>query len=76
MKDLTGQSPSEFIRYVRLKEAARLLSQKKTDITGVSIATGFKSASSFSTSFKSLYGVSPTEYMKRRSSCSASESNQ
>ncbi|MBR1667473.1 MAG: response regulator [Bacteroidaceae bacterium] len=65
MKDLTGQSPRDFVKYVRLKEAARMLSEKKLDITGVSIATGFKSLSAFSTNFKSLYGVTPTEWVKR-----------
>lgn len=66
MKDLTGQAPRDFLKYVRLKEAARMLSEKKLDITGVSIATGFKSLSAFSTNFKSLYGLSPTEWMKQQ----------
>ena len=66
MKDLTGQAPRDFVKYVRLKEAARLLSEKKLDITGVSIATGFKSLSAFSTNFKQLYGLSPTEWVKTR----------
>ena len=66
MKDLTGQAPRDFLKYVRLKEAARLLSEKKLDITGVSIATGFKSLSAFSTGFKALYGLSPTEWVKKQ----------
>ncbi len=65
MKDLTGQAPRDYLKYVRLKEAARLLSAKKLDITGVSIATGFKSLSAFSTNFKALFGLSPTEWMKK-----------
>lgn len=65
MKDLTGQAPRDFLKYVRLKEAGRLLKEKKMDITGVSIATGFKSLSAFSTNFKGLYGLSPTEYAKK-----------
>ena len=65
MKDLTGQSPRDFVKYVRLKEAARMLEDKDYDITGVSIATGFKSLSAFSTSFKALYGLTPSEWMKR-----------
>ena len=65
MKDLTGQAPRDFLKYIRLKEAGRLLKEKKLDITGVSIATGFKSLSAFSTNFKSLYGLSPTEYVKK-----------
>ncbi len=66
MKDLTGQSPRDFVKYVRLKEAARMLSDKDYDITGVSIATGFKSLSAFSTSFKALYGLTPSEWMKQQ----------
>ena len=65
MKDLTGQAPRDFVKYVRLKEAARMLAEKKIDITGVSVATGFKSLSAFSTNFKSLYGVTPTEWVKQ-----------
>ena len=65
MKDLTGQAPRDFVKYVRLKEAARMLSEKKLDITGVSIATGFKSLSAFSTNFKSLYGMTPSEWVKK-----------
>jgi DNA-binding response OmpR family regulator len=65
MKDLTGQAPRDFVKYVRLKEAARLLSKKNYDITGVSVATGFKSLSAFSTNFKSLYGVTPTEWVRQ-----------
>lgn len=65
MKDLTGQPPRDFLKYIRLKEAARLLSEKKLDITGVSVATGFKSLSAFSTNFKAMYGVSPKEYAAR-----------
>lgn len=68
MKDMTGQSPREFVKYIRLKEAARLLSTKKMDIYSVSIACGFKSASSFSTYFKNLYGVSPSEFVKKQMS--------
>lgn len=65
MKDLTGQSPRDFVKYVRLKEAARLLAEKDYDITGVSVATGFKSLSAFSTSFKALYGLTPSEWVKQ-----------
>ncbi|MBQ7157779.1 MAG: response regulator [Bacteroidaceae bacterium] len=64
MKDLTGQAPRDFVKYVRLKEAARLLKEKKLDITGASVATGFKSLSAFSTNFKSLFGLSPSEWVK------------
>ena len=64
MKELTGQSPRDFLKSVRLKEAARLLSEKNLDITSVCAATGFKSLSTFSSSFKAAYGRSPSEYTK------------
>jgi len=64
MKELTGQSPRDFLKSIRLKEAARLLTEKHYDITTVCVETGFKNLSSFSTSFKSVYGISPTEYAK------------
>ena len=66
MKELTGQSPRDFLKTIRLKEAARLLTEKHYDITTVCVETGFKNLSSFSTSFKSVYGISPTEYAKSK----------
>jgi len=62
IKELTGQSPRDFLKTIRLKEAARLLKEKHLDITSVSDATGFKTLSTFSTSFKALYGMTPSEY--------------
>ena len=62
IKELTGQSPRDFLKTIRLKEAARLLREKHLDITSVSDATGFKTLSTFSTSFKALYGMTPSEY--------------
>lgn len=63
IKELAGQTPRDFIRNIRLEQAARLLREKHLDITDVSIATGFRSLSTFSSSFKSVYGMTPTEYM-------------
>ena len=40
------------------------MKEKKLDITGASVATGFKSLSAFSTNFKSLFGLSPSEWVK------------
>ena len=67
IKELTGQSPRDFLKTIRLKEAARLLREKNLDITSVSDATGFKTLSTFSTSFKSLYGMTPSEYQNMQS---------
>ena len=63
MKELTGQTPYDFIRNIRLKQAAKLLAAGGRSIADVTYACGFSSAASFSTVFKKTYGVSPREYM-------------
>ena len=63
MKELTGQTPHDFIRNLRLKQAANLLSSHNMNITEVMYACGFNNAASFSTIFKKFYGMSPRDYM-------------
>jgi len=64
MKELTGQTPHDFIRSIRLKQAANLLATRNMNITEVVYACGFSNAASFSTMFKNVYGMSPREYMR------------
>jgi len=64
MKELTGQTPHDFIRNIRLKQAANLLASQNMNITEVIYACGFNNAASFSTIFKKFYGMSPREYMR------------
>lgn len=64
MKELTGQTPHNFIRNLRLKQAAHLLANKGMNVTEVMYACGFSSSASFSTVFKKFYGTSPRDYMK------------
>lgn len=63
MKELTGQTPHDFIRNIRLKQAAKLLAQGNMNVTEVMYACGFGNAASFSTIFKRFYGMSPRDYM-------------
>ena len=65
IKEFTNQSPRNFIRNVRLKQAALLLAQKHHNITEVAEAVGFANTTHFSTAFKELFGVSPTTYMEQ-----------
>lgn len=62
LKELTNETPRDFIRGLRLRQAARLLAEKNLDISHVADACGFRSISTFSTTFKSVYGVSPKDY--------------
>ena len=65
---LTNQSPTEFIRTLRLKRAASLLSQNFGNITQVSLEVGFNNLSYFNRSFRRMFGISPTEYARSHQS--------
>ncbi|MCM1505033.1 MAG: response regulator [Muribaculum sp.] len=63
LKELTNQAPREFIRNTRLRMAAKMLVENRLSVADVAMALGFKNANNFATAFKTLYGVSPTEYV-------------
>ncbi|MBR6980144.1 MAG: helix-turn-helix domain-containing protein [Prevotella sp.] len=65
MKALAGISSSDFIRNIRMEQAARLLSEQKLNITQVAYAVGYSNLSYFSTAFKKHFGISPTEYVEK-----------
>ena len=62
LKKITGQSPSDFIRKIRLQKAAQLLSGNKGFIKEIAFEVGFNSVSHFSQCFHEFYGVKPSEY--------------
>lgn len=64
MKSLTGLSPVEFIREVRIKRAAQLLQLGTYNITEVTYMVGMNDSRYFSKCFKAVYGMTPTEYKK------------
>lgn len=65
LKELTSQSARDFIKGIRLNQAANLLVSKKLSISEVAYATGFSNLSHFSNSFKEFYGASPTDYINK-----------
>jgi len=62
MKEITGISTGDFIRNLRLEQAARLIAENKINVTQVAYAVGFNNQTHFSTVFKKHYGMTPTEY--------------
>ena len=62
MKEMTGLSTSEFIRNIRLEQAARLLKEQKINVTQVAYTVGFSNLAHFSTIFRKHFGVAPSEY--------------
>jgi DNA-binding response OmpR family regulator len=63
LKVLTNQSPTEFVRYIRLKKAIRLMNEGNTNVDEIGFAVGFNSHSYFTSSFKKQYGKTPSEYI-------------
>ena len=61
---LTDYTPLEFIRAMRLKRAAQLLSQDVLSVSEVCYRIGFKTPKYFSKCFRKEFGVSPSEYMR------------
>jgi len=61
VKSLTDQSPTDFIKMVRLDYALELLQSHKYNVTEVSELCGFSSIGYFSTVFKKHFGKSPNE---------------
>ena len=65
IKALTNCSPSEFVRQIRMKEAASLLKSQKYTVAEVSDLTGYSDPKYFTDVFKKHYGMSPSAYMKQ-----------
>jgi len=61
LKELTNQSARDFIKSIRLKQAAELLTNQKLTISEVAYALGFSNLSHFSNSFHEFHGMSPKE---------------
>jgi ligand-binding sensor domain-containing protein len=61
-KQLTGMSPVEYIRSLRMKKAAALLSENKFTVSEVMYKIGFSSPSYFAKCFQAEFGKLPKEY--------------
>lgn len=64
LKSLTGLSPGEFIRNVRLKHAVQMLSNNMGNISEIAFGVGFNDPKYFSRCFKTEYGMTPKEFQE------------
>ena len=65
VKEATGITVGEFIRNLRLQQAARMLEKGDNTVQQVAWAVGFSNPTHFSAAFKRYFGVSPMEYMNK-----------
>lgn len=66
MVSLTGTTPSEYIRYLRLRRAEAYLSDGDLPITEIAYRVGFNSPRYFTKYFAEAYGCTPSQYKKKR----------
>ena len=62
LKQLTGMTPVEYIKSIRMKKAAMLLQQKKFTVAEVMYMVGFSNHSYFSKCFQAEFGLPPKQY--------------
>lgn len=61
---ITGCTPIEFIRQIRLRRAEQLLRESQLSVSEVAYSVGFNNPRYFSKYFKEMYGVMPSQYKK------------
>lgn len=64
--ELTGETPVEYIRSVRLNKAAALLENSDMRVAEIGYAVGFVTPNYFARAFKAKYNMSPTEYIAQK----------
>jgi AraC-like DNA-binding protein len=64
-KRSTQKSLSEYLNEIRVGNACKMLIEDKKQISDISVSCGFHSPSNFNRRFKSVMGLSPTEYLKK-----------
>lgn len=62
---ITGKSPIEFIRVIRLKRAAQLLSDESQNVSEIAYQVGFNNPKYFSKYFKEEFGMTPSAYQNK-----------
>ena len=66
LKAVTGLTPNDFMKLVRLKEAKRMIVEGRYRITEIGFLTGFSSSSYFAKCFAKQFGILPTEFLEKQ----------
>ncbi len=61
-----GVTPGDYIRIARLQKAALLLRMNQLSVAQIAIEVGFTNGAYFTKCFRQQYGITPTEYQKKK----------
>lgn len=65
LKALTGYSPNDFIKTIRLEKACQILQKTDLTVSEIAYAVGFKYPKYFSTCFHQQFSLTPSEYREK-----------
>ncbi|MFD2744658.1 MULTISPECIES: response regulator transcription factor [Sphingobacterium] len=65
IKAISGKSANEFIRHIRLRKVAKLLTETEYNVSEAAFAAGFNDIKYFRAKFLKLFGMKPSEYKKK-----------
>lgn len=64
LKAITGRTPLDFIRNIKMKHARHMLEDKDKSVTEVAATLGYFNRKYFTTCFKEEFGMTPSEFQK------------
>lgn len=64
LKNLTGFTPLEFVRHIKMKHAKQMLGDKNLSISEVAYTLGYDNRKYFTSCFKDEFGMTPSEYRR------------
>jgi len=65
VKAISGKTINEFIRYIKLRNAAQLFINTEHNVNEVALESGFTDIKYFREQFQKLFGLRPSEYIKK-----------
>ncbi|SHE43379.1 hybrid sensor histidine kinase/response regulator transcription factor [Pedobacter caeni] len=65
VKTISGKTINEFIRYIKLRRAAQLFINSEHNVNQVAFQSGFSDIKYFREQFHKLFGLRPSEYLKK-----------
>jgi len=66
LQSITGKSPIEFIRLIRLKRACQLLAKSQLNVAEIAYMVGYNNAKYFAKHFKAEFAILPSEYASKQ----------